>query len=172
MGEPEPVERASGAHDAQQLVRIASEVFHVAAAAVLLEQQPGSGRSGALPSHAGSRITEGSGYATKKFGSPMLSRQIPRTVTVMRSASRSSASIPQISPGLRPHPRVRPMAAAECPDPDAPSARAALRPEGEIGRFFLGGRGTSNGTSENGLEAHSPSASACLPAAAQMVLSR
>ena len=64
------------------------------------------------------------------------------------------------------------MAAAECPDPDAPSARAALRPAGEIGRFFLGGRGTSNGTSENGLEVHSPSASACLPAAAQMVWSR
>ena len=64
------------------------------------------------------------------------------------------------------------MAAAECPDPHVASARAALRPAGGIGRFFLGGRGTSNGTSENGLEAHSPSASACLPAAAQMVLSR
>lgn len=46
MGEPEPVERASGANDAQQLVRVAPEVFHVAAAAVLLEQQPGSGRGG------------------------------------------------------------------------------------------------------------------------------
>ena len=30
------------------------------------------------------------------------------------------------------------MAAAECPDPDAARARAALRPAGEIGRFFLG----------------------------------
>lgn len=176
MGEPEPVERASGANDAQQLVRVAPEVFHVAAAPFFssssLDPAEAAQERGASPSHAGSRVTEGSGYATKKFGSPMLSRQIPRTVTVMRSASRSSASIPQISPGLRPHPRARPMAAAECPDPHVASARAALRPAGGIGRFFLGGRGTSNGTSENGLEAHSPSASACLPAAAQMVLSR
>lgn len=64
------------------------------------------------------------------------------------------------------------MAAAECPDPDAARARAALRPAGEIGRSCRGGRGTSNGTSEKGLEAHSPSAIACLPAEAQMVLSR
>ena len=65
MGEPEPVERASGANDAQQLVRVAPEVFHVAAAPFFssssLDPAEAAQERGASPSHAGRPDTEGPG---------------------------------------------------------------------------------------------------------------